>query len=156
MKQKGFTLVELLAVIVILSLLVIVAIPSSQVIGDKIKDKLLATKLDVSSQAAVLWSQDNLKCFTQDECSDILTEVVCRNEVSNNFDCYLIKLESLAEAGYLEYDDEEMKIIENPKTKTETLNDYTVILKYNIDSKIATGSVPVINPDEAPQNQIPK
>ena len=39
--KNGFTLVELLAVIVILSLLIAIAVPSSITIGNKIKEKLL-------------------------------------------------------------------------------------------------------------------
>ena len=57
--KKGFTLVELLVVIVILGLLIAIAIPSGLAISKKIKQKMLDTKIEQIESAAIVWGQNN-------------------------------------------------------------------------------------------------
>lgn len=59
MNKKGFTLVEVLAVIVLLGLLVGIAVPNILRSQTKAKEKTLATKVKNIERAAVLWGQDN-------------------------------------------------------------------------------------------------
>ncbi len=59
MNKKGFTLVEVLAVIVLLGLLVGIAVPNVLRSQTKAKEKTLATKVKNIERAAVLWGQDN-------------------------------------------------------------------------------------------------
>ncbi len=72
MNKKGFTLVEVLAVIVLLGLLVGIAVPNVLRSQTKAKEKTLATKVKNIERAAVLWGQDNkadikISCNETDE-----------------------------------------------------------------------------------------
>lgn len=64
MNKKGFTLVELLAVLVILGILVTIAVPAATSVGDKAKTKMLKTKTKLAMQGAILYLQDNKSEFT--------------------------------------------------------------------------------------------
>lgn len=139
MNKKGFTLVELLAVIIILSLLITIAIPASQAIGKKINEKMLINKLDIASQSAKLWAVDNISCFINNVCSDKIVKFTCPAGTINNTNCYKIKLETLAEEKYYQYDDEINKKIINPANKTEKLNKQEIIIKYNTVDKTVIG-----------------
>lgn len=58
MKNKGFTLVELLAVIVLLSLLVMIAVPAITGILKESKEDLYNTQLKQIEAAAKNWASD--------------------------------------------------------------------------------------------------
>ncbi len=59
MNKKGFTLVELLAVIVILAVLVTIAVPSAIAISNRIKTKMYCSKVKLMVEAAELYGQDH-------------------------------------------------------------------------------------------------
>ncbi len=59
MKKNGFTLVEILAVLVIIGVLMVVAVPSIFSISDKMKDKGLNSKIDSLEQAAVSYAHNH-------------------------------------------------------------------------------------------------
>ena len=58
--KKGFTLVELLAVIVILGLVATIAIPTSMTISDEIKKNLYCEKVDLLLSDAKRFGNDHL------------------------------------------------------------------------------------------------
>jgi len=60
--KKGFTLVELLAVIVIMGILMMVAIPSSRVIENSRKDTFVDIAKAYANAAKTLWTADTLTC----------------------------------------------------------------------------------------------
>lgn len=60
MKKNGFTLVELLAVIVLLGLLMAIAIPSALTMSSKVKAKAYNTKIDLIESAGKTYGQSNL------------------------------------------------------------------------------------------------
>ena len=59
MKKKGFTLTELLAVIVILGVITLIAIPSSFAISNRVKINFYCTKMDTIKKAADLYASDH-------------------------------------------------------------------------------------------------
>ena len=58
MKKNGFTLVELLAVIVIMALLLTIAVPSVIGISKKIKTNMFCSKVEDIESAAKLYGED--------------------------------------------------------------------------------------------------
>ena len=63
--NKGFTLVELLAVIVILALLVTIAVPSTIAISNKLKENMFCKKIESIEIAAKLYGEDRKDSFTE-------------------------------------------------------------------------------------------
>lgn len=59
MRNKGFTLVELMAVLVVLALLITVAVPSVISISKNIKTEMFCDKVDMILTAAQMYGQDN-------------------------------------------------------------------------------------------------
>ena len=59
-KKKGFTLVELLAVIVILGLIAVIAIPNSMQVSDSVKKNLYCKKVDLLLSDAKRFGNDHL------------------------------------------------------------------------------------------------
>lgn len=58
MKKNGFTMVELLAVIVILAVLISIAVPAAMNTSTKIQGNMFCTKVETIEKAAQLWGQD--------------------------------------------------------------------------------------------------
>lgn len=102
MKDKeGFTLMELIVVIAILAALTIIAVPAVLGVSNKVKQKLLDSKISNYEQALLLWSQDNRKCFT-DGGDDCLT-MSCINYDSDTIKCS-VSYQNMAEFGLINYD----------------------------------------------------
>lgn len=59
MSKKGFTLVELLAVIVLLAVIAVIAISATNVVSENIKKNMLDKKYQLIEKAAVLYGEDN-------------------------------------------------------------------------------------------------
>lgn len=66
MKNKGFTLVEVLAVIVILALLITVAVPSVIGISKRVKANMFCSKVKDIESAAKLYGEDYVDEFGAD------------------------------------------------------------------------------------------
>ena len=107
MKNKGFTLVELLAVIVILAIVLIIAVPGVLSIINKTKDNAFDRQLDMIKEASRLY-------ITSD--SDVTW-------VGQDTKMTTVTLDTLKAKGYLD-----QKIM-NPKTKKEITCAKTVITK---------------------------
>lgn len=57
--KKGFTLIEILAVIGILGILMAIAVPSILTISEKMKIDMYCDKVEFVEKGAQLWGQDN-------------------------------------------------------------------------------------------------
>ena len=128
--KKGFTLVELLAIMVIIAVITAIGVPVYQSSSMKTKEKTFNIKIDNAHQSGKLWALDHLDCFKTDACSELITPVECVQGGSNdNDDCYVMSLNTLASEGYYDYDDKEGNIL-NP-IDNSSMNDEQILLVYN-------------------------
>ena len=91
--KRGFTLVELLAVMIILGMIVLITFPNIQKSFNKSSEKLLEKQIKSIENVARAWGATNNSQFD---------------------DCYILTLENLKKSGLLENKD-----ILNPETKRE-------------------------------------
>ena len=104
-KTKGFTLMEIIATLVILSMLILIATSSIMAISKKTKNKMFCTKVEGIIAAAVLYGQDK-GC---NPCNDIT-------------------IQQLVAAKYLKFDNSTNDIVD-PRTK-ESMLDQKVDITY--------------------------
>ena len=115
--NKGFTLVELLAVIVLLAVIGTLAIPSIMGVSSKVKKNLLDTKIDLILDDAKLYGQDRI------------TDVAEQTTTYQGRSCKTITVQTLLDSGYLssDKDDAASGYIVNP-VDNSSLNDKQIIL----------------------------
>lgn len=80
--KKGFTIVELLAVILIIGILMVIAVPSIMGANEKIKDRSLNSKIDSIQEAAVVYAQNNankIKSKLGGICTEDTEHCVCHD-----------------------------------------------------------------------------
>lgn len=120
MKNKGFTLVELLAVIVILGLILAISVPSAFKISSKVKSKAYKTKIEqIEKGAAEVYGTNNIglirtsssKCaFSYD--NDELKEVIYAKNGTlgddasglESYPCIRMTISELVSTDSLNYD----------------------------------------------------
>lgn len=131
MNKKGFTLVEVLVVLVLISLITVIVVPNVQKIAKESKVKLCNSKLELVEEAISLWTQDNYKCYTNNNCSELTN---CTSE-NNTTECRTT-FGTLANKGIINYDKQENneKIVINP-LNNESINTETITIKYNSNNK---------------------
>lgn len=127
MNKKGFTLVELLAVIIILSIIVIIAIPSIMGISKSIKENMYNKKIAIIEEAAILYGQDNRRDINLSE-----------QKYNTSYNCINIKVNKLLPV-YLDSDDtysackNNSKCVVNPKDKNSYLDNENIIIYMRRD-----------------------
>jgi len=119
--KKGFTLVELLAVIVILALLATIAVPSAISISHKIKTDMYCDKVDMILSDAKRWGDDHM------------SQLKVTNPTGNTPVCYkVITVKELVEQGILKKEtEEEGNYIVNPVTNASMDDQKIGIYKKN-------------------------
>jgi prepilin-type N-terminal cleavage/methylation domain-containing protein len=141
-EKKGFTLVEVLAVLVIIALLMAIAVPTSISVSKKVKIKMLNNKVQLAEKAAALWANDNLNCLKDNTCPafKIPTNsnqneytLVCESPNSLGIKKCTITIGELANENYFEYDDDAKTIVQNPVNKS-SLNDQKVEISINTNN----------------------
>lgn len=138
--NKGFTLVEILAVLVLISLMMVIIVPNVQKVAYQSKVKLCKSKISLAEDALNLWSRDNNKCFTKEGGCNILSHCTSEGNVST---CR-VKFEDLAKNNLVNYDDIDTLI--NP-IDNSSLNNLEFKVTYNSHSK-AINSTTSQNIDE--------
>lgn len=95
--NRGFTLIEILSVIILITLLLGVGIPGINKISNSMKEKSLNAKIDLIEKAAVLWGQEN-KVLLQKE-----TDCVYKDKNNNDIttSCYKISIGNLISEGFI-------------------------------------------------------
>ena len=93
--KKGFTLIEMLAVVVILALLATIAVPSAMNISKSVKEDMYCEKVDMLVADAKRWANDHLSQLRED--------------------CYIeVTVKELVENGIVKKENEEGEYITNP------------------------------------------
>lgn len=124
MKKNAFTLVELLVTIVLIGLLIVIAVPSSIAISNKIKEKILDSKIELIQSAAIEWGQNNKSKIPIGKSNCSSPKIINDDKVSH---CMSISLSELLNQNALEEDKiiDDKKALINPITN-EPLNDCSV------------------------------
>lgn len=152
--NKGFTLVELLAVIVLISLVMIIAFPLIQTISRRSKENILESKVTTATNALLMWSQENEKCFIDNTGRDCIVEIN-RNTCEKTGDllkCHttmgelaahnLITYDKVQEITIVDPDTNETTIVQEKTvvdpTTNGNMNDYPIYVYYNTHKKIFT------------------
>lgn len=123
MNKKGFTLVEILSVIVLISLLLGLGIPGVMKISKNMTKRSFNTKIKLIEEAGVLWGQDNKTLLQSTDCD---TRDGKRN-------CYKISIKQLIEEDYLDKENNSNSYI-NPVNNKDLVNDdscYVHVYKKN-------------------------
>lgn len=147
--NKGFTLVEIISVIVLLGLVIGIAVPSVMNASTNVKKKTLQTKVDNIEQAAVLYGQNNdnrelINYEIKSTYSKTTYKYCFKKKDDGTYthikDCYYYKNNSfttitvgdLKDAGYIK-DDEGTTGIWNSVDDTKSLLDCKIQIykKYN-------------------------
>lgn len=131
--KKGFTLIEILAVIVLISLIIIIAVPSVKSISIKSKKKLFDTKVKLTEEAVNLWGINNKTCFEVEGGCNVLS--YCYLE-SNIYTCETT-FGILAEQGIINYDEEYNGdgYVVNP-LDSGSMNDFKLIVTLDNNNKM--------------------
>ena len=111
MRKRGFTLVELLCVLIIISIISIITVPLVMSYVNSTKEGLYNDQVSSIKKAAEKWAIKN-------------TDKIDKNHINDTF----ITLESLQYLNYLEKDE-----ILNPKDKTRMNG--CIVIKYNMSDK---------------------
>ena len=125
MGKKGFTLVELLAVIVLLAVIMVIAVPAIGGITGSINQNMLDEKIELIEEAAILYGQ-NTK-------GRLITNA--DNLKYNNYNCMFIKVGDLV-PNYLDADSEDENCsttntcVVDPSNENNFLDNLEVIIYY--------------------------
>lgn len=135
--KKGFTMVELIAVIAVLGLLMVILIPSVLKTSKNADQVELDTKVAMIEAAAVSYGIDQKSSFFDSICKFIVTNgkiTGIDGNAASGDDCAYISISELAEHNYIKYD-KNNKIL-NPVTKHDIKTCKIAIYKSSDDKNI--------------------
>lgn len=89
-KDRGFTLVELLGVIVILALLLTIAVPNVIALSQRIRRDMYCTKVQTIESAAKMYGNDNIDGFVNNQMEIYVSDLIDNNVMKReNKNCVL-------------------------------------------------------------------
>lgn len=119
--NKGFTLVELLAVVVVLAIIIAIAVPSTLSISTRLKKNMFCSKIDLMETAAMLYGEDRRDSF-----GTIKVD-------GTNYKGVNVTIKHLVDTKYLKKDHESEPYIEDPRDKNSGLDamNISIYIKNN-------------------------
>jgi prepilin-type N-terminal cleavage/methylation domain-containing protein len=104
--RKGFTLVELLAVVVLLSILLVMAIPAVLSFTSRMKQDMFCNKVETVVKSAQLYGQDNMSSIVNKKVGKSSTDSCVVNGTQRldsdaGIQCVKVKVSVLLAKGYL-------------------------------------------------------
>lgn len=129
MKKKGFTLVELLAVIAILGILALLITPAVLTIRKNVLLNTLESKINIIDTAACDFGQDNITDIPKTVSSTFRRS---QNGATSRItsDCRKVYVQNLIAGGYLKPDKKNEKVITNPVTG-ESMNELEICIRFD-------------------------
>lgn len=118
MKRKGFTLVELLAVIIILTLVITIAFVSVTRVREESLKRVVETKVEQIEQAAILYGQENPNVI-KTSCTNHEKTVVEATNYTPSF-CITVTAGVLIDNNFFE-----SSYLDEVNGKTDLINDVT-------------------------------
>ena len=139
MKKEGFTLVELLAVIVILAVLLLLVTPSLFNSAKASREKSFKTKIGLIETSAIMYGQDNYRTIING-----VNENKPGYALTDGFNTQTLEVRDLI-PEYLTKDIEEgqtlngkIYYIQDPRDNSRFLDDYKIIIKINPKTRKVT------------------
>ena len=104
--RNGFTLVELLAVVVLLSVLLVMAVPAVLSFTNRMKQDMFCNKIDTVVKSAQLYGQDNMasivgKKIGQSAADSCIINGNVRLSDTEGIECVKTNVDALLKKGYL-------------------------------------------------------
>ena len=144
LNRRGFTLVEMLAVVVILGLLIGIMVPSvNSLINKNKEDSLKSLENNIRSAAKSYFSDYRYEVvISNDNCVNDVKDVISINNVELNSS--RLFLNTLVDEGYLKADNGNIK---NPKTsQIINLKGSYIVVQYSCSKKdYIYGDVTLVN-----------
>ena len=110
--KKGFTFIEILAVIIVISLVAVLAIPQIQKISVNSKIKLCKNKLTLIEENVNLWASNNKECFIDGAGSCLISFI--EKDFSNSI--FITSLSNMASSGIIDSEDLDSIMIQDKKS----------------------------------------
>lgn len=130
MDNKGFTIVELIAVMAVLVLLIVLVVPAINGSSNKTKAKIYQSKVEMIEKAAIIYGQDNYKIITTTGNKQTIDEVEYRT--------FTVKVKDLIPEYYTADNNTEGSLVIDPRDNTKFLDEKEVIIKINMITRKVT------------------
>lgn len=126
-KKKGFTLVEMIGVIVILALILLLVTPAIMKAATATRQKTYETKIVNIETAAVEYGQDNYR--------DIINNA---DSVDGVYRTRTVFVKDLVPTYLTKDSDNEDGLVRDPRDNSKYLDDYTVTIRINPNTRKVT------------------
>lgn len=145
MKKNGFTLVEIIAVIVILSVIMVLVVPSITDSSKNTREKTYEAKIESFETAAELYGQDNYKniiTLKNKTAEELAQKLYCDTYSTNsNIHRCTLQINRICRT-YIKEDsmDGATCVIEDPRNPSNNLKDCKVTISIDASTKKVTAS----------------
>ena len=135
--KKGFTLVELLSVIVLIALVSVLAVSGITSANNKTKQRILSSKIVTVEEGLRSWNMDNENCFRSRDAINCIVGLANGCTADQNIVSCSITIGELARQNIIEVDQEinGEKIVINPVDKS-SLNNEPINFTYDSAKRI--------------------